>query len=236
MMNLHDGLARIAGPDAEPIPEQLAADRARGRTALRRRRTVQAAGGSVFMAAALAAVIVAGTGVASGPSGRSGPEAAGDRPSTSSPATGPTALVAYQGEQPKGFTLDKVPEGWVLQGADEYGITIAPKGIPDVVPSDAPPGVPDNDPRSFEGKIVAMLQEFGPGEDIAGGKKLTINGKEAVLTKMLDQTTGHALFVKLGENRWMYVQVWDGLGWGEQQVVEFASGIHVDGSAKVTHG
>ncbi|GGN04636.1 hypothetical protein FHR83_001282 [Actinoplanes campanulatus] len=224
MMNLHDGLARIAGPDAEPTSEQVAADLARGRTALRRRRTVQAAGGSVFMAAALAAVIVAGTGIASGPSGPSGPEAAGDRPSTSSPATGPTALVAYQGEQPKGFTLDKVPEGWVLQGADEYGITIAPKGAP------------DNDPHSFAGKIMAQLQEFGPGEDIAGGKKLTINGKEAVLTKMLDQTTGHALFVNLGENRWMIVQVWDGLGWGEQQVVEFASGIHVDDSAKVTHG
>ncbi|MEV0899421.1 hypothetical protein [Actinoplanes sp. NPDC049802] len=234
MMNLHDGLARIAGPDAEPTSEQVAADLARGRSALRRRRTAQAAGGSVFMAAALAAVIVAGTGLSGG---TTAPEAAGDRPSAGATVAGPTQLVAYQGEQPKGFTLDKVPQGWVLQGADEYGITIAPAGIPDVVPSNAPPGVPDNDPHSFEGKIMAQLQEFGPGDDLVGtGKKVTVAGKEAVFTKMLDQSTGHALFVKLGADRWMYVQVWDGLGWGEKQVVEFAGGIHVDDSAKVTHG
>ncbi|WP_433794301.1 hypothetical protein [Actinoplanes sp. CA-252034] len=65
---------------------------------------------------------------------------------------------------------------------------------------------------------------------------MTVNGAEGLLTKMLDQTDGGALFVKLGEGRWMVIQIWDGLGWGEKEVLEFASGIHVDENAKITHG
>ncbi|WP_433794300.1 hypothetical protein [Actinoplanes sp. CA-252034] len=145
MKNLQDGLARIAGPDTEPTREQVAADLARGRRALRRRRTTQVAGSCAFAVAAFAAVIVATTGTGAAPQA---PEAAGDRPSAGAPQSVGTRLVAYQGEQPKGFTLDKVPDGWELQGADDYGIVIAPKGLQ------------DKDPNSFVGKIVAQLQEF----------------------------------------------------------------------------
>jgi hypothetical protein len=222
MMNLHDGLARIAGPDAEPTREQVVADLARGQKALRRRRTLQAAAGSAFAVAAVAAAVIAGTGAS--PAGTpSAPQAGGERPATSAPQSVGTKLVAYQGAQPKGFTLDKVPDGWELQGADDHGIVIAPKGFE------------DKNPNSFAGKIMAQLQEFAPNEDLKG-KEVTVNGSTGLLTKMLDQTDGSALFVKLGEGRWMVVQVWDGLGWGEKEVLEFASGIHVDESAKITHG
>jgi hypothetical protein len=222
MMNLHDGLARIAGPEAEPTREQVVADLARGQRALRRRRTLQTAAGSVFAVAAVAAAVIAGTG--GSPAGTpSTPQAGGDRPATGSPQTIGTKLVAYQGEQPKGFTLDKVPDGWELQGADDYGIVIAPKGFK------------DKNPNSFAGKILAQLQEFAPNEELKG-KEVTVNGSTGLLTKMLDQTDGSALFVKLGEGRWLVIQVWDGLGWGEKEVLEFASGIHVDENAKITHG
>lgn len=220
MKNLQDGLARIAGPAAEPTREQVAADLARGQRALRRRRTTQVAGSCAFAVAALAAVIVGTTGTGAAPKA---PEAAGDRPASSAPQTAVTRLVAYQGEQPKGFTLDKVPDGWELQGADDYGIVIAPKGFK------------DKNPNSFVGKIVAQLQEFAPGEELKG-KEVSVNGSTGLLTKMIDQTDGSALFVKLGEGRWMVIQVWDGLGWGEKEVLEFASGIHVDENAKITHG
>ncbi|GIF44949.1 hypothetical protein [Actinoplanes xinjiangensis] len=222
MKNLQDGLARIAGPATEPTREQIVADLARGQTALRRRRTLQTAAGSVFAVAAVAAAVIAGT--ASSPAGTpSSPQAGGERPATSSPRVAVTELVAYQGEQPQGFTLDKVPDGWELQGADASGIVIAPKGFQ------------NKDPNSFEGKIVAQLQEVAPPEELKG-KQVTVNGSTGLLTKMIDQTDGHALFVKLGADRWMVVQVWDGLGWGEKEVLEFASGIHVDENAKVSHG
>ncbi|BEL08932.1 hypothetical protein Q0Z83_071230 [Actinoplanes sichuanensis] len=220
MNNLQDGLARIAGPVAEPTREQVAADLARGQKALRRRRTTQVVGSCAFAVAALAAVIVGTTGTGAAPTS---PEAAVDRPTAGAPQTAVTKLVAYQGEQPKGFTLDKVPDGWELQGADDYGIVIAPKGFK------------DKDPNSFVGKIVAQLQEFAPTEELKG-KEVTVNGSTGLLTKMIDQTDGSALFVKLGEGRWMVIQVWDGLGWGEKEVLEFASGIHVDENAKITHG
>ncbi|MEV4281024.1 hypothetical protein [Actinoplanes xinjiangensis] len=220
MTNLQDGLARIAGPVAEPTREQVAADLARGQRALRRRRTTQVAGSCAFAVAALAAVIVATTGTGAAPQA---PEAAGDRSAAGAPQSVGTRLVAYQGEQPKGFTLDKVPDGWELQSADDYGIVIAPKGLQ------------DKDPNSFVGKIVAQLQEFPPNEELKG-KTVTVNGAEGLYTRMLGQTDGGALFVKLGEDRWMVIQIWDGLGWGEKEVLEFASGIHVDENAKVTHG
>jgi hypothetical protein len=222
MKNLQEGLARIAGPDLEPTREQVVADLVRGQRALRRRRTVQAAAGSVFAVAAVAAAVIAGTGGT--PAGtQSSTQAGGDRPASSSPLTVGTKLVAYQGQQPKGFTLDKVPDGWELQSANDYGIVIAPKGIK------------DKDPNSFAGKIVAQLQEFAPNEELKG-KEVTVNGAAGLLTKMLDQNDGGALFVKLGEGRWLFIQVWDGLGWGEREMLEFASGIHVDENAKITHG
>jgi hypothetical protein len=220
MTNLQDGLARIAGPVAEPTREQVAADLARGQRALRRRRTSQVAGSCAFAVAALAAVIVATTGTGTAPKA---PEAAGDRPSASAPQTAVTKLVAYQGEQPKGFTLDQVPDGWELQGADASGIVIAPKGFE------------NKNPDSFAGKIMAQLQEFAPEGELKG-KEVTVNGSTGLLTKMIGQTDGSALFVELAEGRWLYVQVWDGLGWGEKELLEFASGIHVDENAEFSHG
>ncbi|MEU8663826.1 hypothetical protein, partial [Actinoplanes philippinensis] len=151
------------------------------------------------------------------------PPRRGVRPATVAPQFAGTELVAYQGAQPQGFTLDKVPAGWELQGADDHGIVIAPKGFQ------------DKDPNSFVGKIVAQLQEFAPTEELKG-KEVTVGGQTGLLTKMIGQTDGSALFVKLGEGRWMVIQVWDGLGWGEKEMLEFASGIHVDENAKITHG
>ncbi|MEU8659741.1 hypothetical protein, partial [Actinoplanes philippinensis] len=76
MTNLQDGLARIAGPAAEPTREQVAADLARGQKALRRRRTTQVVGSCAFAVAALAAVIVATTGTGAAPKADGQPSAA----------------------------------------------------------------------------------------------------------------------------------------------------------------
>ena len=37
-------------------------------------------------------------------------------------------LVAYTGEQPAGFTLDRVPDGWEVQGVNRFFLMLAPQG------------------------------------------------------------------------------------------------------------
>ncbi|MEU4691293.1 hypothetical protein [Actinoplanes sp. NPDC023714] len=243
-MNLYDGLERIAGPGAAPTPDQIEADLARGRRALRRRRLVRSGGASAFAVAAVAAAVAfATTGApASGPAGT-----LADGPAPAVSTLVPTRLVAYQGEQPDAFEIDRVPEGWVVQNSDEGGLVLAPEG-PLAEPStgtadrDAgtpPPGgdedVATSDPHSFVGKIAVMLQDTGAPAEL-GGKKIEVGGNPGVLTKMLDQTDGSALFLQVPDRGYLVIQVWDGLGWGEKQVLEFAAGIHVNENATKSVG
>ena len=227
MMDLYQGLSRIAGTagDPTPTPDQIEADLARGHRALRRRRTLQAGGGSAFAAAAVAAAVVFAT--------AGSPDAATPAPlaqgtsaaSAAAPAGAPDTirLVAYTGKQPEGYTLDKVPSGWEIQGVNEYVLTLAPE--------DAKNKQRDN----FEGKVVVMLQSV---DDTATpkGTKVDIDGSPGVLTKAGGQTTGWTLFVDLPTGPRMQVQVWDGLGWDRDDVVDFAKGVHVNADAKPGRG
>jgi hypothetical protein len=145
MMDLHDRLGRLAGPATPATDDQATADLTRGRRALTRRRTVKGAATGVFAVAAAAAVI------AYGAAGRPAthpapPSAAAPTTAAQQPSTVTARLVAYQGQQPKGYTIDKVPAGWEIQGVDNYVLTIAPVTAK------------DKDPDSFVGKIAVMLQ------------------------------------------------------------------------------
>ncbi|MFF0374498.1 hypothetical protein [Actinoplanes missouriensis] len=230
MTDLYEGLNRLAGPGAEPTPEQVEADLARGRTALRRRRIFQTGGASTFAVAAVAAAVAFAT--AGTPATGTSPLADGPAPAVSSIV--PTKLVAYQGEQPEAFEIDRVPEGWVLQNSDEGGLVLAPEG-PLADPSTGPAGAANSDPHSFVGKIAVMLQDAGAPADL-GGKKVEVGGNPGVLTKMLDQTDGSTLFLKVPDRGHLVIQVWDNLGWGEKQVLEFAAGIHVNENAAKSVG
>ncbi|WP_229075273.1 hypothetical protein [Actinoplanes sp. DH11] len=229
MTNLYDGLERIAGPGTAPTPDQIEADMARGRRALRRRRSFQAGGASAFVvAAAAAAVAFATTGTPANDTPLAAP------PGVTAPASIATKLVAYQGEQPDAFEIDRVPEGWVLQNSDQGGLVLAPEG-PLADPSTGPDGAANSDPHSFVGKIAVMLQEDGAPAEL-GGKKVEVGGNSGVLTKMRDQTDGSTLFLRVPDRGHLVIQVWDGLGWGEQQVLEFAAGIHVNENATKSVG
>ncbi|MDI6104566.1 hypothetical protein QLQ12_38850 [Actinoplanes sp. NEAU-A12] len=223
MMNLHDGLARIAGPAAEPTPAQVAADMARGQKALRRRRLLQAGSGSAFAIAALAAAVAFATNGGAVPAGTA-PLAQTTTAATASAAAAPgVKLVAYTGEQPKGYTVDKVPDGWEIQGVDEYVLTLAPKDAK------------DKNINSFEGKVVVMLQSVDD-KNTPKGEKVDVAGNPGVLTKAEGQTTGWWLFVDQPSGPRMHVQVWDDLGWSKSDVVEFAKGVHVNKNAKPGRG
>ncbi|WP_328467255.1 hypothetical protein OHA21_48505 [Actinoplanes sp. NBC_00393] len=230
MMNLYDGLERIAGSGATstPSPAQIEADLARGRRALRRRRLVQAGGTSAFAVAAVAAAVAFAT------AGPASTAPLAEAPAITAPAAVATKLVAYQGEQPDAFEIDRVPEGWVLQSSDEGGLVLAPEG-PLADPSSGPADTANSDPRSFVGKIAVMLQDASAPAEL-GGKQVEVAGNPGVLTKMLDQTDGSTLFLQVPDRGHLVIQVWDGLGWGEQQVLEFAAGIHVNENATKSVG
>lgn len=221
MMNLHDGLARIAGPDAEPTTAQVAADMARGRKALRRRRLLQAGSGSAFAAAALAAAVAFATTGGAAPAGTA-PLAQDASVTGTAPASG-VKLVAYTGEQPEGYTVDKVPDGWEIQGVDAYVLTLAPKNAK------------DKNVHSFKDKVVVMLQSVDD-TSTPKGEKVDIAGKPGVLGKAEGQTTGWWLFVDQPSGPRLQVQVWDGLGWSKADVTAFAAGVHVNENAKPGRG
>ena len=239
-MNLRQQLDTIAGPELVTTPDEAHADLDRGRRALSRRRTVRKLAGCGFAVAALAvgvAVANGGAPAATTPTVASGPGPV---------SAGVTRLVAYTGGQPKGFTIDQVPDGWEIQAANVYNLVLAPK---DAL---------DQDPASMVGKIGVQLQskdQTGPGK----GKKVTVGGVPGVLvpfdydydptTKRLreeakrealakggpsaapflvpDGTDGATLWIKQPSGHYLLVQFWGGLGLSEQDKLTIGAGIHV---------
>lgn len=126
-------------------------------------------------------------------------------------------LVAYTGEQPTGFTVDEVPEGWEVQGSDESAFMLAPKGIA------------DQDPQSFVGKIGIVLQRRLP--DVTT-KKVTVNGQPALLATMAGNARPGTVFIKQPTGAYLAIQVWQTLNWGEKEIVRFAEGVHVGKDAR----
>ncbi|GIE96984.1 hypothetical protein [Paractinoplanes rishiriensis] len=217
MTNLHDRLDTIAGPAVVPSPAQIDADLARGKRALRRRRAVQQVGASVFAVAAIAAAVAYGT------SGGASPQPKPEAVAPVAPQTVATKLVAYKGEQPKGFTIDKVPDGWEVQGVSPGALTIAPIGIK------------DQHPDSFVGKIAVMLQS-ADDKSTPTGQNVTVGGKPGVINDPDDPGHTRNLWVKQPNGIWMLVQIWDARGWTAESMVEFADGITVTKEAQQGRG
>ena len=241
MTDLRSHLEDIAGSVAAPPANQADADLARARHALRRRRVAQSVAGSAFGVAALVAafsVVTAGT--AAGPH-----NPVGQRPATASAVQ----LVAYKGQQPKGFTVDKVPDGWFIQSDENYSLVLAPdkakKPGPDVNPSTQPLF----DKHSYVDKITIMLESKDQNGPSREGKAVKAGDKEGVLLKSLRGVTpdGPAPTAAGGDTGWelwleqpsgvhLIVQYWQGLGLSEDQMVELGAGVHVHKDAERTAG
>jgi hypothetical protein len=200
MMDLHDRLSRIAGEAGDPSAEQVDADVNRGRRALRHRRAVRGAGASVFAVAALMAAVAYGTSTVPQPA--------------STPPAASARLVAYQGQQPKGFTIDKVPSGWEVQGVDLGVLTIAPVDAK------------DKNPNAFVDKIAVMLQS-ADDQSTPTGTAVTVAGRPGLINQAGGVEYGENLWVKQPNGIWLLIQVWDARGWTDADLVEFAGGIHV---------
>ena len=217
MTDLRDHFDEIAGPIPAVSDDQAEADLTRGRRALRRRRIVQSVAGSAFGVAALAAAIAVATSTPTAP--------ADDRVTT----TASVQLVAYKGEQPQGFTVDKVPDGWFIQASERGHLLLAPEKTK------------DTDKNSFAGKIAIMLEskdQNGPGREgkkVEGGvllKSLPGQTPDGTVPPAPGGDTGWQLWLRQPSGIWLIVQVWQGLGLSESQIVELGAGVHVHEGAQ----
>lgn len=205
---------RFVGSDSST--ELVEADVERGRRALARRRHRQMIRSSVVGAAAatvLAATALTGAFIEpeTDPIGPRG-----------TPGEAQVQLVAYTGDQPDGFVVDRVPEGWTIQGSSAFALTIAPEGD-------------DTHPDNFMGKLVVMLLSASAKQELPEGEKVEVGNNEGVIsTEGGDGIT--ILTYEDGDGHLVQVQSPEKLGWTNEQLADFAEGVKVTGDAEQTVG
>jgi hypothetical protein len=130
-------------------------------------------------------------------------------------------LVAYEGEQLQGFIVDRVPEGWYLQGSNPYSLTIAPAG--DTM-----------SPDSFIGKLVVMLLSSSVHQKLPDGEPVQVGGENGIVTcgneadiLTYDDGAGHLVQVQARRSA---------LGWSNEQLARFAEGVQVTAHAQAGVG
>lgn len=138
MNDLNTLLDRAAGPAAQ-APVDAAADLTRGHRALSHTRRRRSAVGLLGVAAAG----VAGVGVVRYAGPDEGPQRAVERPVNDGQGAGISFLAQPLVAGP--YTFEATPEGWEVQGVTPSAVTIAPIGMA------------DQEPASFVGKLVIML-------------------------------------------------------------------------------
>jgi hypothetical protein len=241
MNDVKDLLERALDDTPEPLVDP-AADLARGRTRLRRRR------GTILGGAAATVLVLGAVPLALG----AGAGAGGSAPTVASASTAKTltsiGLVSYTGKQPRGYTVAWVPDGWVIQGGDLAALTIAPKGGVTQAQANKDLGgskdkrkilaqkgkvvksSPD-DYSSFVGKLVVMSASEDEKHDL--GTAVTVDGRAGYLRP----TNGiQILSYKSATGRWVDIQVPGALGWKQAEIVKFAAGITVSKDAENTFG
>jgi hypothetical protein len=203
---LGDGIAPEPGRPADP-----AADLARGRRRLRRRRLGVLAG---VTAAVLCGALVPLS--QHGPSGvaaaRPSATASAPHATTSGPASSrKIALVAWEGTQPPGYRVSEMPKGWVVQGSNPYALVIAPA-------NDA-----SKNPDVFIGKLVVMLQSKDATSPPSGISQ-PVNGRPGVFQVQGDT---QILTFQIAGGRWIVIQAPASLGWDSAELARFAGGVQV---------
>jgi hypothetical protein len=227
--------------DAGPLDPALACvddDLARGRRALTRRRLRRAVTPTGLLAAVAAGLLVVGPQLTAPSAPIVTPlGAATVGPSTSGTVlTAGISLVAYAGNQPAGYTIDKVPQGWEIQNVDRYSLVIAPIGAK------------DQDPNSFEGKI--LIGKANPDEVAVqrdGVKLIKVGGVTARFFTFSDpvpqspsgsgsDAAAQGLLLPTGKNAFLIFQLPGSLHWDAATVADFAAGVHMQPGAKAAAG
>lgn len=204
---------------AQPADETVvAADVARGHRAVTRRRQQRIG----FTAAAVAAVAALSVGAFTGSQTPAPPSVAGSQ------ATAGLSLVAYTGEQPAGFVVTTVPDGWTVISSNEYEFVVAPPGKEkEAAPSSS------QAPVMYDDRIaVFMTGEIGPNEKLFV-KTVDINGSEGRLYHFpADEQYGSpeldAVTFPSAKGR-ITVQVPASTGLSADQILHFTEGVSAAG-------
>jgi hypothetical protein len=220
-----DPMTRLAalhdGPLAAVDDAAIASDLRRGRDArvTRRRRRVGAAGAAALGVVAVSSLSYA---LASGGSSRE-PQAVASRTvvthasgKATSRSTPAIQLLAYSGRQLPGYTVKRVPKGYVLQGISGSVLDIAESG--DHSPLD-----------SFDGKLVVMLNDY-PGPTT--GTPVSVSGHPG----RIDDQDGVLILTYSDGTHNVEVQSWSNIHLSRDQLVQFAEGVTVLPSVQVGHG
>ncbi|WP_328527837.1 hypothetical protein OG984_19385 [Nocardioides sp. NBC_00368] len=204
MNDVIDRLARLT-PSA-PSADDATADLRRGHQALARRRIKRAALGGAALTLAVGGAF-GGIALTSD-----------DRVTPITQAADNVRLVDYDGTQMPGYTVAKVPEGFVLQGSDQYVLAVAR-------PDDA------STISDFRDKIVVTLESASsPAE---GATDTTVNGQPATLVKTPD---GATMLKYAYRDFTVVIQMWSSIHLTDEQLVEFAEGVEVTTDAKPSVG
>ena len=211
MNDLNTLLDRAAG--STPAID-VDSDLRRGRRALARTRRRRGAAGLLGVAAA--GVIGVGASRLGDPD--QGPTQAVES-TTPDPGSGAVTFLAQPLEAGP-YTFGTTPEGWEVQGADAFHVTIAPVGFA------------DQDPASFVGKLT-ILFDANPlfGEQVEqDGRTFWVNttnpGTTIVATPSLPgEPEGHVL-----------IQVPDGAGWDRDAMLTFLGSVRVADGAQAGVG
>ena len=221
-------LSDVPGRAARVDP---AADLARGRRLLRRRRQ-RLAGLAGVTAAVLGGVLVPLALQGSAPSHHPAPAAvASSRPQPTHSQAGQTTapaqqsrqikLVAWVGTQPPGYQVAWMPKGWVVQGSTPFALVMAP------------PNDKDKSPDSFAGKLVVMLQSRDATAPPADWADQPVNGREG---KFDVQDDTQILTFKNASGQWVVIQAPVSLGWDSAELAKFAGGVQVLAAAQQGRG
>lgn len=209
-------------------PTVVAADVARGQQAqIRRRRQRFAVTGAFVAVAAAAAVGVGQFGQAPDTPSQAGTSVA-QEPTPGGSGQARLQLVAYRGEQPTGFKVSTVPDGWLVVSSDPSAFIVEPASRGEL-PEDKP------GPLSLDGRITVSLQgqsQFPPESPV---KEVDVNGRAGKIGHPLDAPG------KLSDTRWLFfpdasgrkvqVQVPAKVNLSDEQVVDFAKGVAVTSEA-----
>lgn len=236
----------------DDVPVDPAADIARGRDELRRRRTTRTAIGAAGLAvvAAVGGVAVTSGSGDPGPAVVAGPAFVDDK---SGQETGTSSgseltaidLVTYTGKQVPGYAVQSVPEGWEIQGGSNTVLTLAPKNFS------------DQDINTWTGKIAVMLQSedaSDEGSEITDEElkswgmqrkdvehtdsKITVNGKAGSVSRSDPAATDPMVVVRFPDAKGHDV-IAQGpltLDWDDTRWTKFAEGITVLTNAAQGHG
>lgn len=214
MTDITNGLAELGERLTQaPSDGTVAADLARGRAALRRGRL--RLGGAL----SVAALVIGGT---AGYLGVSGQPAARQHHDATAPLK--IRLAGYTGQQPHGFNVASVPQGFHLQtqvsNANSFVL--------------APPGA-DKQPASFVGKLVVTAEA---GSELGnwradGDRWVTVHGERGRIGNQGDATQ---LWFGVRNGIVVDVQAWNNIGLTPQQLVDFADGVTTTPALQLSHG